>query len=174
MNAEERHKRNMRIRHLYLEQDMPVKEIARQCGISLSQAYRIISNSPSKEPKGVRGRGERHPYETKRLAVHMALHEGFTRREVAEKLGLCAPALVSKWVTIARNSGMEALMSKHEQAKAKKKLEEDVKHTLSSKQATDLDKAELLEAIDALQFENAVLKATLDVLKKTQASIVVH
>ena len=57
---------------------------------------------------------KRYPYEVKLEAVRLAEEERLTRREIAQRLGLCAPAMATKWVTIARKYGKDALMPKRE------------------------------------------------------------
>lgn len=89
-------------------------------------------------------------------AVKMALEDGMTRREVSDKLGLCGAPMVSKWVTIYRQKGLEGLLTRDDMqqqpiAGADREMPDDV----------DALKRE----VEALRLENAILEQKIDILK---------
>lgn len=64
------------------------------------------------------GHHMKYPYAVRLEAVRLAEEEHMTRREIADKLGLCGAPMVTKWVTLAREKGRDALMTSEEKRKS--------------------------------------------------------
>lgn len=69
-------------------------------------------------------------------------------------MGFAAAPMVSKWVTIYHQKGLEGLLTR-----------EDVRQ----QRLAGADR-EMLEGVEALRLENAILEQKIDILKKTPAS----
>jgi transposase-like protein len=102
-----------------------------------------------------------YPYEVKLEAVRLAEEEHLTRREIAVRLDLCAPAMVSKWVTIAREHGRDALMPKRD---PRGRQGDAAAHVPAPLPDTDVE--ELLRQNARLRMDNAILEETIKALKK--------
>lgn len=100
----------------------------------------------------------KYSYEVKVEAVRLAEEEHLTRREIADRLGLCGAPIVTKWVTIARKEGLEALMPK------------ETKRRIGQAAAgcgSPVDDIEELKRQNAeLRMENAILEETIKIIKK--------
>lgn len=101
----------------------------------------------------------KYPYEVRAEAVRLAEEGHLTRREISDRLGLCGAPMVTKWVTIARKHGLEALVPREE----KKRIEERALHATG---AVPDDIEELRRQNERLRLENAVLEKTIEILKK--------
>ena len=105
-----------------------------------------------------RGGGRlKYPYEVRLEAVRLAEEENMTRREIADKLGLCGAPMVTKWVTLAREKGRDALMTSEEKRKIRQLATEDPPPS---------DVEELRRENARLKMDNAILRETIGVLKK--------
>ena len=101
-----------------------------------------------------------YSYEVKLEAVRLAEESRLTRREIAEALDLCAPAMVSKWVTIARKHGKEALMPKTRGADA---VAADAP---ANEPEQPVDIGAVMRENARLRMDNAILEETIKALKK--------
>lgn len=102
-----------------------------------------------------------YPFEVRLEAVRLAEDEHLTRREVADRLGICAPAMVSKWVTVARKKGRHALMPKRE----KRELDAAAAAAAAASAPPD-DVRELRRQNEQLRMDVAILEETIKALKK--------
>ena len=100
----------------------------------------------------------KYPFEVRAEAVRLAEEEYLTRREISDRLGLCGAPMVTKWVTIARREGLEALMPR------------ETKRRIGQAAAGDCDPSDDVEELRrqnaALRMENAILEETIKVIKK--------
>lgn len=99
------------------------------------------------------------PYEVRAEAVRLAEEGHLTRGEISDRLGLCGAPMVTKWATIARKHGLEALVPREE----KKRIEERALHATG---AIPDDIEELKRQNERLRLENAILEKKIEILKK--------
>lgn len=87
----------------------------------------------------------------------MAIEDGMTRKEVSDRLGLCGAPMVSKWVTIYRQKGLEGLLTR-----------EDVRQQRLAGADREMPGGvdALKREVEALRLENAILEQKIDILKK--------
>ena len=127
--------------------------------IRKDERYGVLRARPSqKTPQ--RASRLKYPYAVRAEAVRLAEEEHLTRREISDRLGLCGAPMVTKWVTIARERGLEALVPQEE----RKKIEEGALRAASAGIPDDIE--ELKRQNERLRLENAVLEKTIEILKK--------
>jgi transposase-like protein len=86
---------------------------------------------------------KRYPLSIKEQAVRMHLEEGFTKKDVAQKLGISDPQRIKKWSAVYRKYGVIELPSK---PKGRPR-----KHKRSTQEQTELE-------LKRLRMENELLR----------------
>ena len=149
---------------LYYSGAMSQQEVCEALGYpSQPTLSRWLRDDPRHAPRAESGSGGEkggrmsYSFEVRLEAVRLAEEEHMTRREVADKLGIRGAPMVTKWVTTAREKGLDALMTSEE----KRKIGQ-----LASEDPPPSDVEELRRQNAQLKMDNAILRETIGVLKK--------
>lgn len=151
---------------LYFIGLLPQMEIRARLGypsqLSLSRWVRQNSrygvlHAREKKPEIAKRSNVKYPYDVRVKAVKMAEEEHLSRREVAQRLGLCGAPMVTKWVKIAQERGYETLMTRQDRKRMRNGIRTD-------SPPDDIDKLKRQNA--ELRLDNAILEETVDILKR--------
>lgn len=98
----------------------------------------------------------KRPFAVRLKAVKMALEDGMTLKEVSDKFEVCGAPMVSKWVTVYRQKGLDGLLTK-----------DDIKQQPLAGADREIpdDVDALKREVEALRLEKAILKQKIDILK---------
>lgn len=141
--------------------DLP-KELGLVVPIRVVAEWRLLDPSARAVRKSMRN-APRRPFEVKHECVSLIVKDGLSRGEVAKRLGL-PKTTVTNWLRNYRRRGMISLVNKSD-IPARRRTDNPV----PDKKAKDFttDDVELLIARNReLEFENDVLRAIFDTLKK--------
>ena len=149
---------------LYYSGAMSQQEVCEALGYPSQPTLSLwLRDDPRHAPRAESGSGGEkggrmsYSFEVRLEAVRLAEEEHMTRREVADKLGIRGAPMVTKWVTTAREKGLDALMTSEE----KRKIGQ-----LASEDPPPSDVEELRRQNAQLKMDNAILRETIGVLKK--------
>lgn len=143
----------------YFNNDVSLRETIKRFGYP---SLECISQWVEKDPRYDEARFHKrvkYPYETRRAALKLLYEDELSFDEIALRLGIRNASSIADWKVAYEKGGMLALMPKNQMPKYSKDFKKKGKEP-----PEDID--ELKARIEALQLENDVLRATLEVLKK--------
>jgi transposase-like protein len=143
----------------YFNNDVSLRETIKRFGYpSLECISQWVENDPRYDEARFHKR-VKYPYETRRAALKLLYEDELSFDEIALRLGIRNASSIADWKVAYEKGGMLALMPKNQMPKYSKDFKKKGKEP-----PEDID--ELKARIEALQLENDVLRATLEVLKK--------
>ena len=148
---------------MYFVDFLPQQQICERLGYptqaTLSRWVRDDSRYGKDLESGIPHRSRmKYPFEVRAEAVRLALEEHLMYCEISDRLDLCGPPIVSRWVAIARKKGLEGLMTREEK--------KEIGQTAADSYYLPDDIEELKRQNAELRMENAILEETIKTIKK--------